>query len=453
MPPPFERSLHYRIMCALLAAWWLAYLYPQVTIYDVVGSLMSAGDATAQGSIYNQALLICWAGFGIVHFPRAVRALQSRQSRTLLTLLSLYVSWAVLSISWSQDLPLTARRLIALMCLLAGGFGLGAGFYGRTRNGIATIARHAIYAAGICVVLLFALRLSQGNLMDLLNPQWTLKYTTTIETYAFPLVFAIVAATFLFHGHPVSRLLVGGALFLVVILLKGRTLIVDVASAAGVVYSRITRFRILRVAALTVSCALAGLLVDLMTGGQYIIRFVVNMSDSIAPWMPYLSIGDGLRNITTLSGRLPLWQALLRYAGERPYLGYGFGAFWGPSRFAEIFAATKWHAVVAHNGFLDEILATGLVGLTLLLTFWFYGMYVSLKLRSGGYVVFGWMLLFLFLNVMSSIIQSFFAYPTLITLIALGAVMDECSAHRCKHCGARLEPQETPAGELVLCHA
>jgi O-antigen ligase len=440
-------------MCALLAAWWLAYLYPLVTIDDVVGSLMTAGDSTAQGSPYNQALLICWAGFGIVHFPRAARALQSSKSRTLLTLLSLYLFWAVLSIAWSEDLQLTVRRLVALTCLLAGGFGLGAGFYGRTRNSIATIAKHAIYAAGICVVLLFALRLSQGNLLDLLNPQWTLKYTTTIETYAFPLVFAIVGATFLFHDRPVYRAMVGGALFLVLILLKGRTMVVDVASAAGLVYSRITRFRILRVAALAVSCALAGLLADLMTGGEYIIHIIVNMSDSIAAWMPYLSIGDGLRNITSLSGRLPLWQALLRYAGQRPYVGYGFGAFWGPSRFGEIFAATKWHAVVAHNGFLDEILATGLVGLTLLLTFWIYGMYISFKLRSGGYVVFGWMLLFLFLNVMSSIIQSFFAYPTLIVLVALGAVMDECSAVRCARCGARLESRETPAGELVLCHA
>jgi len=440
-------------MCALLAAWWLAYLYPLVTIDDVIGSLMSAQDTTAQGSLYNQALLICWAGFGIVHFPRAVRALQSRQSRTLLMLLALYVSWAVLSISWSEELQLTARRLVALICLLAGGFGLGAGFYGRTRNSIATIARHSIYAAGICVVLLFALRLSQGSLLDLLNPQWTLKYTTSIEAYAFPLVFAIVAATFLYRDRPVYRLVVGGALFLILILLKGRTLIVDVASASGVVYSRITRFRVLRVAALAVSCVLAGLLADLMTGGEYIIRFIVNMSDSIAAWMPYLSIGDGLRNITTLSGRLPLWQALLRYAGQRPYVGYGFGAFWGPSRFAEVFAATQWHAVVAHNGFLDEILATGLVGLALQLTFWFYGMYISLKLRSGGYLVFGWMLLFLFLNVMSSIIQSFFAYPTLVTLIALGAIMDECSGLRCSRCGSRLEPQRTPAGELVLCHA
>ena len=79
--------------------------------------------------------------------------------------------------------------------------------------------------------------------------------------------------------------------------------------------------------------------------------------------MPYLSIGEGLRNITTLSGRIPLWQELLRRASEHSYLGHGFGAFWTPDRFAEVFTATKWYAVVAHNGFLDEILATGVVGL------------------------------------------------------------------------------------------
>ena len=426
----FERSTHFRIMCVLLAAWWVAYLYPHIIIDNIAAGLMTAGEATAEGSLYNQLLLIVWAGFGIIHFPRAVRAVKSRQARKLLMLLSLYLAWATFSMVWSQDRLLSARRLIALLCLLLGGFGLGAGFYSRTRNGLKTLGRHSIYAAGICVVLLFALRFWQGNLMDLLDPQWSLKATTQIETYAYPLGFAVVAATFLFRRNLLKQVVAVGTLFLVVIVLKGRTIVIDIASAAGVVYSRIARMRAMRVTVLAISCALAALLADLMTGGEYIIQPIVVMSDVIGTWLPYLSIGDGLRNITSLSGRLPLWQALLRYASERPYLGYGFGAFWVPSRFPEILASAKWRAVVAHNGYLDEILATGVIGLALLLMFWFYGMYMTAKLRPTGYLAFGWMLLFLYLNVMGSIIQSFFNYPTLITVLALGIVMDEHTALR-----------------------
>jgi len=431
----FERSSHFRIMCVLLAAWWMAFLYPHIMIDNIAAALVTAGEATAEGSLYNQLLLIVWAGFGIIHLPRAVRAVQSRQSRRLLLLLSLYLAWAILSMVWSQDRLLSTRRLIALLCLLIGGFGLGAGFYSRTRNGLKTLGRHSIYAAGICVVLLFALRFWQGNLMDLLNPQWSLKATTQIETYAYPLAFAVVAATFLFHRNLLKQCVAVGTLFLVVVVLKGRTIVIDIISAAGVVYSRITGIRAMRVAVLAISCALAALLADLMTGGEYIIQPIVVMSDVIGTWLPYLSIGDGLRNITSLSGRLPLWQALLRYAAERPYLGYGFGAFWVPSRFPEILAAAKWRAVVAHNGYLDEILATGVIGLALLLMFWFYGMYMSARLRSSGYLAFGWMLLFLYLNVMGSIIQSFFNFPTLITAVALAIVMDQHAAGRGPHAG------------------
>ena len=447
-PNPFDRSRHYYVICALLAAWWTAYLYPLAATDDIVSSLMSAGDATASGSIYTQLLVICWAAFGVIHLPRAVRALRSRQSKTLLTLLALYLCWAALSTVWSEDKALTARRLIALLCLLVGGLGLGAGFYSRTRDSIATIARHVLYAAGIAVTLLFFLRLSKGSLMDLIDPQWSLKSTTQITIYAYPVAFAIVAAIFLFRKRFVLRLFVGGLFFLILIILKGRTIIIDVASAAGLVYARTTRFRTVRVVVFAISCVLAAFLADLMTAGQFIMQPIVNTSDAVATWMPYLSIGDGLRNLMSLSGRLPLWEALLRYAGERPYVGYGFGAFWSPSRFSEILDLVKWRAVVAHNGFLDEILATGVIGLALFLAFWIYGMYLSVKVGKAGHLVFGWLLLFLYLNVMGSILQSFFYFPTLITLVALGAVMDQC-AMRSDFRGVHFLSQRCPADVKV----
>jgi hypothetical protein len=44
------------------------------------------------------------------------------------------------------------------------------------------------------------------------------------------------------------------------------------------------------------------------------------------------------------------------------------GAFWNPDRFYEIYHAAGWPAVVAHKRFsLDELLATGAIGLGLCL--------------------------------------------------------------------------------------
>jgi exopolysaccharide production protein ExoQ len=69
----------------------------------------------------------------------------------------------------------------------------------------------------------------------------------------------------------------------------------------------------------------------------------------------------------SLTGRTDLWAVLVEAAGQRPWLGYGYGAFWqglqGPS--ARVWLVEQWGPTHAHNGFLDMWLALGLVGLAL----------------------------------------------------------------------------------------
>lgn len=66
----------------------------------------------------------------------------------------------------------------------------------------------------------------------------------------------------------------------------------------------------------------------------------------------------------TLTGRTPLWEILIEMIGERPWLGYGYSAFWlgmeGPSR--RVLSVIDWGTPHAHNGFLDLALQLGLVG-------------------------------------------------------------------------------------------
>jgi hypothetical protein len=447
----FEHSIHYRVICLLMLIWWITYLIPLVAIDNIMPNLIHASEATLQGSAYNQALVVALAALGLIHLPRALRVLASPQAKSLAIVLSLYFMWSISTLVWSVDRSLSIRRLAAFFLILLGCFGLGAGFYSRTRNSIETLARHVIYAAGFAVGLLVFIVLKRGILLDFLNPLWNLKYNTQIECYAYPLGYAILAAVFLLRRSPGRRLALAGSFFLVMVLLKGRTFLIDVPAAAGVIYANIGRSRLVRGIGVSLSIGLGAFLLDLTTGGEYLIRFMLNASDSLAEWMPYLSIGEGIRNITTLSGRLPLWHYLLGWTAERPWQGYGFGAFWAPGRFAEVFAAIKWYAVVAHNGFLDEVLATGLVGLLLLMVFWAYSMYLSFRLGGGGYLTMAWLLLFLFFNTSASIIQSYFAYPTFVSLVALGAVMSEFQVYRCENCGEKLIEQSSSEGP-VLCH-
>ncbi len=71
----------------------------------------------------------------------------------------------------------------------------------------------------------------------------------------------------------------------------------------------------------------------------------------------------------TLTGRTDFWPLILDKIWQRPWLGYGFGAFWmgydGPS--AYIWYASTFKAPNGHNGYLDLCLELGLVGLSIYL--------------------------------------------------------------------------------------
>lgn len=71
---------------------------------------------------------------------------------------------------------------------------------------------------------------------------------------------------------------------------------------------------------------------------------------------------------TTLTGRSELWPAVLEMIAKKPWLGYGYGAFWNDSVESSIVIQTvQWNAPNAHNGFLDLWLALGLLGILVFL--------------------------------------------------------------------------------------
>lgn len=71
---------------------------------------------------------------------------------------------------------------------------------------------------------------------------------------------------------------------------------------------------------------------------------------------------------TTLTGRSDLWPAVLDMIAKKPWLGYGYGAFWEENGESSIVIQTvQWNAPNAHNGFLDLWLGLGLLGVLVFL--------------------------------------------------------------------------------------
>lgn len=115
---------------------------------------------------------------------------------------------------------------------------------------------------------------------------------------------------------------------------------------------------------------------------------------------------DVLGKDLTLTGRTDLWMTVLEMIRQRPWLGYGYQAFWnglnGPS--AVVWRAEAWQVPDAHNGFLDLLLQLGIVGMAVFLIGYFANLINSIiRLRSMSGAEFVWPLPFLIFMILSNL--------------------------------------------------
>ena len=89
---------------------------------------------------------------------------------------------------------------------------------------------------------------------------------------------------------------------------------------------------------------------------------------------PLDALSDSIYSLTgkdqTLTGRKFLWQLMFVEIQKHPWLGTGYGGFWtnGPGPSATLVSRLNWGPPVqAHNGYIDIVNETGLVGLLMLL--------------------------------------------------------------------------------------
>jgi len=157
--------------------------------------------------------------------------------------------------------------------------------------------------------------------------------------------------------------------------------------------------------------------------GTYI-YYTENVLETIlGPLIPYMTRGN-VQATENLTGRIPLWEALIEQVWQHPWLGVGFAAFWSPLHIAELGSIALMGRDSAHNGYLEELLNTGVVGLIILLTFCLGTLTVALRrARRGdplGWLVFLFVVYFLLLNVTNALTQEYFQPPFVAILVSLG---------------------------------
>jgi exopolysaccharide production protein ExoQ len=114
---------------------------------------------------------------------------------------------------------------------------------------------------------------------------------------------------------------------------------------------------------------------------------------------------------STLTGRTELWQEIFDLIERRPWLGYGYGAFWSPAggEMMLLRRAIGWPVLSAHNGYLDVWLQLGALGL-ILLTLSLIGALATLarQLYEPNATVVVWVALMLTYLLVYNVVESVF---------------------------------------------
>jgi O-antigen ligase len=289
-------------------------------------------------------------GMGLYCLATAARDVNWRHP--LLWLCAFYIGWCGVSILWSIEPIQSFRKLAILGLMFAGAYGAASRF---DLDDILWII--LLVLAGLVGIGVFA-EMALGTFRP-----WRSEYRFAGTCHPNDqglqcALLAIVGGFIAFkHGdrpwvrHGVMALGLAG-----LALSKSRTtlLALIVAAAIGLVLrSRgVQRWLILSVG--VASLSVVGIFSSFLSVAG------IDRTADIA------SMGRR-ENISSLTGRLPLWQELWKAADDRLVAGHGYGAFWGERNVLKYSRMLSWHIPHAHNAYLDLVLSVGLVGAALYL--------------------------------------------------------------------------------------
>jgi exopolysaccharide production protein ExoQ len=257
---------------------------------------------------------------------------------------------AVLSASWSDAPMLTARRGLALCLTTVFGWYVAGRYRPEALLRLVGWTLGVMAAASLLIgaawpeMGITAAGTHRGDWFGIFDNKNTMGRVMALGVA----VFAVLRRD---PGTPRWWVITGGALTGLLVVLSGSMTALVVVAVLLVLVEFYARFsRSLRV---TLLLGTLGLLVCGVAG-----LWMVGSTATV--------FGLAGRDIT-LTGRTLLWSLVWDTIGQRPWLGFGFGIFWGgASEVADrLMLELGWWTPHAHNGFLELWLGLGAAGVAL----------------------------------------------------------------------------------------
>lgn len=315
--------------------------------------LLKQGDGPedpTQGDPVSQVVFL--GIYGVTLLLIAMRWRRFVRVATRDKLLLLLIGVALVSVFWSAAPAITLRRDVALL-----GTTIFAAYF-VMRYEPKEQLRLLAWAMGIAGLLsiVFALALpSYGIDNDIRGPSWQGIYGGGKNVLGRVMALSTIVFLLLALGKPSHRWVLWGGFGL---------------SASLVFLSQSATSQVILLVVLLVLPLYAALRWHYALATSFV-AFAVLVGGGIVTW--FLADADLVLHAVgrdlTLTNRTNLWPAVIAMIEERPWLGYGYGAFWlgwtGESAHVWLWTArVGLEAQHAHNGYLDLWLHLGLLGVS-----------------------------------------------------------------------------------------
>lgn len=346
LPANASRDLAAKLCGAALAALLLI-----VIVGLGISLAQKTMNSTGEGNIFRQGLYILVFGFVVI----AARGFQT--PRIFLSppvTLWLLIAWCWISLSWSLEPSITLRRLFLTTMIIMIIFMIV------ERTGYERAVRTVLVTLILVLFLNYAMVIVNPTAgihqaRDILDPELAGDWKGILPQKNYTgAICAITIILLVFSGgwiHPLIRfsLAAASAFFLYKTGSKTSMILIFAALIVGGLFLRSDpRFRTLLAPTLIICAGLSVLF------GQFYWTDILSR----------LSQGDAL------TGRGLIWSVLAAYARDHWLLGTGYAAFWNIGDDSPVYDYTaSWvrELGTGHNGYLDMLVTTGVIGLALTL--------------------------------------------------------------------------------------
>ncbi|MCY2974488.1 MAG: O-antigen ligase family protein [Planctomycetota bacterium] len=342
---------------------WDASLFAYMAQESYTGSENFTADRLSQVNPISTLMRLVVASWGFLCFCLAPK-LQVRFSSPLFWGLATVGVFFVSSVFWSVRPNHTAFKLMVLGAMVVAAAGIASALSIRELLTAITLVCLSFVSVGLLS------ELSLGTLR--LGGDYRFIGTTHPNTEAiYASILCLIARMFATDSNKLNAIAI--TLFVigmgVVWITKSRTTLAGLLASLFIIQILAVRGsnRLLLVTSIIVLLSLG------LTG------FTMISQSSSGALGEFVTMGRK-DDVSSLSGRLPLWEELVDSISKSPLIGYGYLAYWDAKRVEYLSEMFRWEIPHGHNLYLDTLLDVGLLGFILVVLMIFAALWQAMTL-------------------------------------------------------------------------